>query len=256
MKRIELHDIHLTYTLRRRGGSSIKDWVMAKVMHRPGPPAQHVHALRGVSFEVADGQRLGVIGHNGAGKSSLLRLLAGIYLPTSGTRVVRGRISSLFELGLGFEPDATGWENIRYRGYLQKESPKSIKEKIAEIAEFSELGPALDRPLRYYSSGMMIRLAFSIATTIKPEVLLVDEVLAAGDLGFQQKARQRMLGLMREARAIVVVTHDLKNLPQICDRVVWLDQGQVRMIGEAVETTEAYTRYMQERAKKPPTAAA
>jgi lipopolysaccharide transport system ATP-binding protein len=246
MKRIELDDVHLMFTLRHRGGESIKDWALRKLLRRPPPPAIQVHALRGVSLQVADGERLGIIGHNGAGKSTLLRLLSGVYTPTSGTRTVHGRISSLFELSLGFEPDATGDENIRFRAYLQKQTPRVIASKVKEIAEFSELGDALKMPIRYYSSGMLVRLAFSIATAIEPEVLLVDEVLAAGDIQFQQRARARMRELMKHARAIVLVSHDLAALAEMCDRVLWLDKGQVRQIGPVLPTIAAYSTYMME----------
>jgi ABC-type polysaccharide/polyol phosphate transport system ATPase subunit len=244
MTRLALEDVSVTFTLRNRGATSIKDWALRKVLRRPGPPAPCVHALTNVSFEVGEGERLGVIGHNGAGKSTLLRVLAGIYHPTSGRRHVSGRISSLFELALGFEPDATGWENIRYRGYLQKESPRTIQTKMREIAEFSELGSALDMPVRYYSSGMMVRLAFGIATAIEPEILLLDEVLAAGDASFQDKALRRMRGLMGKARAIVLVSHDTHNLGAMCDRVLWLDHGRVHQLGAPEPTIAAYKAYM------------
>lgn len=244
MARIHLDDVHLTFTLRQRGSTSLKDWVLRKLLRRPGPPLPTVQALRGVSFTINEGDRLGIIGHNGAGKSTLLRLLAGVYSPSSGTCLVEGKISSLFELALGFEPEATGWENITYRGYLQKESPRSIKAKMEQIAEFSELGDALDMPIRYYSSGMLVRLAFSIATAIEPEVLLIDEVLAAGDLAFMAKARQRMRDLLKQARVMVMVSHDLEALSSICDRLMWLDHGQVKMIGSAAETIAAYYQHM------------
>jgi lipopolysaccharide transport system ATP-binding protein len=250
MMRIELDDVHLMFTLRNRGGASIKDWVLRKALRRPPPPAIQVHALRGVSLSVADGERLGIVGHNGAGKSTLLRLLSGVYTPTSGTRTVHGQISSLFELSLGFEADATGYENIRYRAYLQKQTPRSVASKIEEIAAFSELGDALKMPIRYYSSGMLVRLAFSIATAIEPEVLLIDEVLAAGDIQFQQRAKARMRELMKQARAIVLVSHDLSALAEMCDRVLWLDKGQVRQIGPVHQTIKAYWSHMTELARQ------
>jgi ABC-type polysaccharide/polyol phosphate transport system ATPase subunit len=245
MKRLALEDVHLTFTLRNRGSTSWKDWLLRTIKRRPAPPAVCVRALRGVSFEVHDGERLGIIGHNGAGKSTLLRVLAGIYHPTAGRRHVVGRISSLFDLALGFEQEATGWENIRYRGYLQKESPKSIGEKMEAIAAFSELTPeALDMPVRYYSSGMIVRLAFGIATSIEPEILLLDEVLSAGDASFQAKAKQRMRDLMGKAHAIVLVSHDTTSLTEICHRIIWLDHGQVRQVGPAKEIVAAYKSFM------------
>jgi ABC-type polysaccharide/polyol phosphate transport system ATPase subunit len=244
MARIVLDDVHLTFTLRNRAHTSLKDWVLRKVTRKPGPPQTTVHALKGISFEVREGERLGILGHNGAGKSTLLRVLAGIYRPTAGTCRVEGRIGSLFDITLGFEIDATGWENIRYRGYLQRESPAGIRAKMAEIAEFSELGEKLDLPIRYYSSGMLVRLAFSIATCIEPEVLLVDEVLAAGDLAFITKAQQRVLDLMKRTRLIVTASHDLGALPQMCDRAIWLSDGRIQQVGPPHEVIAAYRAYM------------
>src|SRR5262249_1551943 len=155
--------------------------------------AVQIHALSGVSLSARDGDRLGIIGHNGAGKSTLLKTLAGIYPPSTGTVDIQGKICSLFDITLGFEHEANGWANILYRAYLQGETPRTRrKEKVNAIAEFSELGDFLRLPVRNYSSGMMMRLAFAVATSIEPEVLLVDEVLGVGDLAFQKKAKARV----------------------------------------------------------------
>ncbi|MFO0842742.1 MAG: ABC transporter ATP-binding protein [Gemmataceae bacterium] len=251
MRRIALHDVHLTFQARHRGSLSVKDLAMHKLFGRPMPPMPVVEAVKGVSFEVHDGERLGVIGHNGAGKSTLLRVLAGVYKPTKGACEIRGHVSSLFELQLGFEHDATGRENIRYRGYLQRETPESIAAKMPAIVEFADLGPAIDMPIRYYSSGMLVRLAFSIATSVDPEVLLIDEVLAAGDMAFQEKARARMRDLMDRAKAMVVVSHDLSAIGKMCDRVLWLHHGQIRQVGPPGETIAAYGRYMRELSQRP-----
>ena len=170
-----------------------------------------------------------------------MRLLAGVYHPTSGTSTVEGKVSSLFELALGFEMEASGWKNIRFRGYLQGESRDGIRRKASEIAEFSGLGDFLKIPAHYYSAGMMVRLAFSTATAIEPEILLVDEILGAGDMAFQQKAKQRLSEMMEQARILVVVSHDLKVLPQLCDRGIWLDKGRVRADGRIEEVIAAYT---------------
>ncbi len=207
-------------------------------------PLLKVRALQDVNLHFDYGDRVGIIGGNGAGKSTLLRLLAGVYWPTRGRRAVTGRVSSLFELNLGFEGEASGRQNIMYRGYLQGESPRSIRSKMQEIADFSELGRFLDIPVRYYSAGMMVRLAFSIATTIEPDILLVDEVLGAGDLAFQQKAQKRMKELMSRARIIVIVSHDLGTLSRLCDTGVWLAQGRVRMVGPMKEVIAAYRGYV------------
>jgi ABC-type polysaccharide/polyol phosphate transport system ATPase subunit len=201
-----------------------------------------VHALKNVNLELRDGDRLGIIGHNGAGKSTLLKLVAGIYPPTIGDRRVEGKIGSLFDLALGFEMDANGWDNIRYRGYLQGENYRSLEKKVAAIAEFSELGHFLDVPVRYYSAGMMIRLAFSIASAIEPEILLLDEVLAAGDMSFQLKARERMLSLMQQARLMMLISHDLGAIVEMCNQVIWMDHGQIKALGPAKEVVAQYTQ--------------
>jgi ABC-type polysaccharide/polyol phosphate transport system ATPase subunit len=151
-------------------------------------------------------------------------------------------MSSLFDIALGFEPDATGWENIAYRGFLQGETPSSIQEKAPAIAEFSELGEFLDMPVRYYSAGMLVRLAFSISTAIEPEILIIDEALSAGDLSFQAKARERIRNLISTARAVLIVSHDLPSLSLLCDRIVWIDHGRICMEGTAEEVIAAYSR--------------
>src|SRR5262245_21062382 len=192
MARIELEKVSLTFRVRKHGRVTLKEFLVRQMFRRSINPVIKVRALQNVSLEITAGQRVGIIGHNGAGKSTLLKLLAGIYPPSKGRRVVEGRISSLFDIALGFETDATGWENIHYRGYLQGETPKSVRAKMKPISDFSELGDFLNMPVRYYSAGMLVRLAFSIATAIEPEILLVDEVLSVGDMAFQDKARQRM----------------------------------------------------------------
>ncbi len=242
MTLIKLEDVGLRFRVRRGGGVHLKDYLLHGLFRRSKKASIEVQALEHVDLMVEEGDRLGIIGHNGAGKSTLLKLLAGIYPPTSGRRHVVGHISALFEIALGFEADANGWENIRYRGYLQGETPRSISAKMQPIAEFSELGDFLNMPIRYYSSGMKVRLAFSIATSIAPEILIIDEVLSAGDMTFQTKARKRMKTLMSTARAVIVVSHDMQSLALMCDRVLWLDHGRVKMNGPAEEVIEAYTQ--------------
>jgi ABC-type polysaccharide/polyol phosphate transport system ATPase subunit len=153
---------------------------------------------------------------------------------------------SLFDISLGFEGEGTGWENIVYRGYLQGETPRSIQDKIREIAEFTELGEFLNMPVRYYSAGMKVRLAFSIATAVKPEVLLVDEVLSVGDRAFQVKARQRMREMMATAELIVMVSHDLNSLRACCERGIWMERGKVRLDGPIAEVIAAYAASVQQ----------
>ncbi|MFQ3594164.1 MAG: ABC transporter ATP-binding protein [Gemmataceae bacterium] len=244
MAAITLKDVHLTFTLRKRGSTSIKDTILRTLTGRAAPPSPTIHAIRGLNLDLRDGDRLGIVGHNGAGKSTLLRLLAGVYRPTAGSMQVQGRISSLFELNLGFDEDANGWENIRYRGYLLRESPEKLEKKIASIAEFAELGEAMDRPIRYYSAGMLVRLAFAISTAIEPEILLVDEILAAGDLAFVEKARQRMNDLMKQSSILVMVSHALKSIEQMCNKAIWMEQGKIRQSGSPEEIVAAYRDYM------------
>jgi ABC-type polysaccharide/polyol phosphate transport system ATPase subunit len=241
MARIKLDDVCLTFQVRQQSVLTLKDFFVGHLFRRNAQnPIMEVRALKNIQLKVQQGDRLGVVGHNGAGKSTLLKLLAGIYPPTRGTRTVEGRISSLFDISLGFEPEASGWENIAYRSYLQGETPRSVRSKKAEIADFSELGDFLNMPVRYYSAGMVVRLAFSIATAVDPEILLVDEVLSVGDLSFQNKARQRMREMMDRAHLMVVVSHDLASLESICNRAVWLERGTVAGEGSVPEVVARY----------------
>jgi ABC-type polysaccharide/polyol phosphate transport system ATPase subunit len=240
MRLIQLDNVGLRFHVRCFGRISLKEYLLKGFFRRSKKTTIDVQALEGIHLTVNEGDRLGIIGHNGAGKSTLLKLLAGVYPPTAGRRTVHGQISSLFDISLGFEGEANGWENIMFRGYLQGETPKTIRNKVGPIAEFSELGDFLNMPVRYYSSGMMVRLAFSIATAIEPEILIIDEVLSAGDLAFQTKARERMQQLMSSARAVVVVSHDMQSLEKLCDSVLWLDHGKIRMLGPTGEVIAAY----------------
>lgn len=243
MARIKLDHVGLTFRVRQHGRITLKESVIRSVgnlFRRSAHSRMKIRALRDVNLHIHEGERVGILGHNGAGKSTLLKLLAGVYPPTRGSRTVDGAISSLFDIALGFEMEATGLENIRYRAYLQGETPRSIQAKEQAIADFSELGDFLKTPVRYYSAGMMVRLAFSIATAINPEILLVDEVLSVGDLAFQQKARQRMQEMMAKARLIVVVSHDLDSLERLCTRTVWLDHGTILEDGAPADVIAAY----------------
>jgi ABC-type polysaccharide/polyol phosphate transport system ATPase subunit len=245
MAQIELENVNLTFRVRKERGIRLKDFILKRMFLPSNNPIMEVRALQGITLRIDRGDRIGFIGHNGAGKSTILKLLAGIYTPTSGRRHVDGRISSLFDIALGFEGEANGWENIAYRSYLQGETPASMRAKKQAIADFSELGDFLNMPVRYYSAGMMVRLAFSIATAIEPEILLVDEVLSVGDLSFQQKARERMREMMDKAHLMVMVSHDLESLPRMCNRAVWLDHGRIAMMGPCEDVIDAYRTSVQ-----------
>jgi homopolymeric O-antigen transport system ATP-binding protein len=241
---IDLEDVHLRFHVRRATRSSLKEYLVRGLFRASVNPEVEVHALRGVTFQVGEGERLGIIGHNGAGKSTLLKVIAGIYPPTSGTRRVVGRICSLFDIMVGFEMEASGWDNIRFRSYLQGETPRTVAAKQNAIADFSELGRFLDVPLKYYSAGMLIRLAFSIASAAEPEILLIDEALTAGDMNFQAKARQRMVELMRSARLMVLISHDLRAVADLCTAVLWLNRGQVEILGPCEPVIHSYRSAM------------
>ncbi len=237
---IEANAASITFTVRQNRQISLKEYLVKGMFRKSLNPEVTIHALSDITLTAQDGDRIGVIGHNGAGKTTLLKMLAGIYPPTQGSCTVEGKICSLFDITLGFEQDATGWENIAYRAFLQGESPASLKAKIDGIGEFSELGEFLTLPVRNYSAGMRMRLAFSIATATEPEVLLIDEVLAVGDMAFQLKARSRMKELMSTARLMVVVSHDLDTITKMCNRTLWLKKGRVKMEGPTDTVVEAY----------------
>ncbi len=240
MARIALSDASLTFSLRKSRNVTLKQYLLKGMFLDSFNPRVNIHALADVTLTATDGDRVGVIGHNGAGKSTLLKMIAGVYPPTRGTVQVDGRICSLFEITLGFEGEASGWDNIRYRGYLQGETPKTLAGKVDEIAAFSELGEFLNIPVRFYSAGMMIRLAFAIATAANPEILLIDEVLSVGDAAFQAKATKRMKEMMSRSRLMVMVSHDLGSIRELCTRAVWLEKGRVVMQGDPAAVVEAY----------------
>ncbi len=240
MAQVVMDQVSLTFKVRQNKTLTLKEFLVGQMFRQGNNPQMEVKALKNVSFEVAKGERLGILGHNGAGKSTLLKMLAGIYRPTSGKRDVIGKISSLFDIHLGFEPEANGWENIAYRSYLQGETPSTLKDKVQAIADFTELGDFLNMPVRYYSAGMMVRLAFAIATSIDPEILLIDEVLSAGDLAFQQKAIKRMREMMDRAQLVIMVSHDLVSIRNFCTRGLWMDHGSIKQTGPIGEVVHAY----------------
>ena len=185
---------------------------------------------------------MGLIGHNGAGKSTLLKVISGILKPTEGSVIVRGNVAPMLELGSGFDFDMTGRENIFLNGAILGYSEEFLKSKYEEIVAFSEIGPFIDMPLRNYSSGMVARLAFSVATVVVPEVLIVDEVLAVGDAEFQEKSRKRMMELMSGGTTVLFVSHNMEQIRQMCNRVVWLERGSVRTFDTTQLACDAYDK--------------
>ena len=197
-------------------------------------------ALRDVSFEVKKGEVLGISGHNGAGKSTLLKVISGILKPTEGSVQVNGTIVPMLELGSGFDFDLTGRENVFLNGAILGYSEQFLKEKYEEIVAFSELGQFIDVPLRNYSSGMVMRLAFSIATVVNPDVLIVDEILAVGDADFQEKSKKRMLELMGGGTTVLFVSHSLPQIREMCNNAIWLEHGQMKLCGDVQKVCDAY----------------
>jgi ABC-type polysaccharide/polyol phosphate transport system ATPase subunit len=202
--------------------------------------AEAIHALRDVSFEVTEGRSLAVIGRNGAGKSTLLSLVAGLTAPEAGTVEVEGRVMALLELGSGFHPDLTGAENLRINAALSGLSRKETEERLQRIVEFGELGEFIHEPLRTYSQGMILRLAFSVAIHVDADILLLDEVLVVGDLEFQRKSLRRILELKRQGKILLCVAHMPEMLKELCEEALWLDSGRLILQGPAEEVIHAY----------------
>jgi lipopolysaccharide transport system ATP-binding protein len=201
---------------------------------------EYVRALDGISFSVGYGDRLGVIGKNGSGKSTLLRALAGVFPLSGGEIHITGTVQGMFDIGLGFEPEATGRENILYRGLVMGMSPQQIRDREAEIVEFADIGGFIDLPVRTYSSGMSVRLAFAISTYLQGDILLLDEMLGAGDAAFQAKAAARMQSIVQSAGALVLVSHDMGVIRSVCNRVIWLDSGKIIAEGDPGEMVDRY----------------
>jgi ABC-2 type transport system ATP-binding protein len=198
-------------------------------------------ALQDVSFEVAHGATLGIIGSNGSGKTTMLKCLTGIYTPEKGAIKVDGKLAALLELGAGFHPELTGAENIFLNGSILGMSKRDVQNKFASIVEFAGLEKFIDTPVKNFSSGMVVRLGFSIASHVEPEILLIDEILSVGDQDFQRKSSEKIEEFRREGRTIVVVSHSLGLVQQLCKEVIWLDKGQIRQSGPAAEVIAAYT---------------
>lgn len=235
---IEAEHVSLCYRMSYDRVKSMKEYVVQLIKGQI--KYEEFWALKDVSFEVRKGEVLGIIGHNGAGKSTLLKVISGILKPTDGHIAVDGTVVPMLELGSGFDFDLTGRENIFLNGSILGYSEEFLKEKYEEIAAFSELGQFIDVPLRNYSSGMVMRLAFSVATVVNPDILIVDEILVVGDADFQAKSKKRMLELMGGGTTVLFVSHDLGQIREMCDRVLWLEHGQAKVLGETQEICDVY----------------
>ena len=243
---IKMDNVNLYYPSHVYNTKTLKQefFSLLKLQHEK-EKLQDVHALKNFSLEINEGERVGVIGFNGAGKSTLLRTLAGIYPIQSGKIDIQGDVRSMFELTLGFEMESTGRENIMYRGLMLGGTPKEVRAREQEIIDFAELGEFIDYPIRSYSSGMLVRLAFAISTAVKGDILLVDEVLSAGDINFQKKAKQRMLNVMDNAKILVLVLHDMSTIQDVCNRTILIRKGEIIADGKPEEVVREYLSYMQ-----------
>ena len=235
---IEVSDVTMQFRLNNDKILSLKEFVTTAL--RGKLQYNKFTALEHISFELKRGQTLGLIGRNGAGKSTLLKIISGILKPTEGCVSCYGNVVPMLELGSGFDFDLTGRENVFLNGAILGYSEEFLKGKYDEIVEFSELGQFIEVPIRNYSSGMLARLAFSIATVFNPDILIVDEILSVGDVAFQEKSKKRMLHLMGGGTTVLFVSHSIEQIREMCDRAVWLDQGLIKMMGKAEDVCQAY----------------
>ena len=235
---IEVSDVTMQFRLNNDKILSLKEFVTTAL--RGKLQYNKFTALEHISFELKRGQTLGLIGRNGAGKSTLLKIISGILKPTEGRVSCYGNVVPMLELGSGFDFDLTGRENVFLNGAILGYSEEFLKGKYDEIVEFSEVGQFIEVPIRNYSSGMLARLAFSIATVVNPDILIVDEILSVGDVAFQEKSKKRMLHLMGGGTTVLFVSHSIEQIREMCDRAVWLDQGLIKMMGKAEDVCQAY----------------
>jgi ABC-type polysaccharide/polyol phosphate transport system ATPase subunit len=249
---LELSGVTVAFPIYHGGSRSLKKSLLfrssAGRIGRDSNQRVTIEALHDVSLSLVSGDRVALIGANGAGKTTLLRVMAGIYEPTVGEVAIRGRISPMFDIGLGIDSDLSGYDNIQIRGRVLGLSHQEVEDRLPEIAEFTELGDYLQMPVRIYSAGMLVRLTFAIATCFKPEVLLMDEWIVAGDAQFIEKAQRRVDNFVNDASVLVLASHDLEICRRWCNKGLWLDRGQIVRYGDISEVIEAY----QTRALKAP----
>ncbi len=238
MNIIEVKDVEMHFNMNKEKIDSLKEYVI-KLAQRQLMYEDFV-ALDKVSVDIKKGEVFGIIGYNGSGKSTLLKAIAGILKPTSGTIKVYGTIAPLIELGAGFDLDLTARENIFLNGSVLGFSKKTISDKFDEIVEFSELRNFLDVPMKNYSSGMVARIGFSVATIVRSDILIVDEILSVGDILFQKKCEKRINTLMQSGTTVLIVSHSLEQIRRLCNKVLWLDNGKIKMLGDTKTVCDAY----------------
>jgi lipopolysaccharide transport system ATP-binding protein len=240
MHSVEFRDVSKYFALDSQRASSFQETLIDVVRRRPSPPERGLWALRDVNFAVEPGESIAFIGVNGSGKSTILKLISRVITPTRGDIVVRGRVTALLELGAGFHPDLTGRENIDLNGSILGLSRASIREQFDDIVAFSELERFIDVPVRSYSSGMLMRLGFAVATAFQPDILLIDEVLAVGDQAFQDRCLHRIAQIQHRGATIVLVSHDLESVGRLCKRAIWVHEGRLQGDGPTSQITSRY----------------
>lgn len=238
---IEVKNLTMEFKVTKDKIDTLKEFII-RSLKRDKEPHEKIRVLDDISFNVYKGDKLGILGFNGAGKSTLLKIMSGIYEPTSGSMKIKGKIAPLLELGAGFDNNYTGKNNIYLNGAFLSIDEKTIKEKYDEIVEFSELGEFINYPIKNYSSGMRTKLGFSIATTIKPDILIVDEILSVGDIKFKKKSANKINSMMQYGATVLLVTHSIRQMKKICDRCIWLEDGKIKMDGDAEEVCDAYVK--------------
>ena len=235
---VSVKNISLKFKMEQNRANSLKEFCVRWL--KRDLKSEDFWALTDVSFDVEKGDVIGIIGHNGAGKSTLLKVISGIMKPTKGMIEAHGNIVPMLELGSGFDMELSGRENIYLNGAILGYSEEFLNEKYDEIVAFSELGNFIEAPLRTYSSGMLARLAFSVACIVEPEILIVDEILSVGDADFQEKSRARMMDLMTGGTTVFFVSHSLKQIREMCNKVVWLEHGKIQAVGKTGEICDKY----------------
>ena len=240
---VTVEHVSMDFRLDPNRTTNLKEWAVNALRRRN--KAELFHALHDVSFSVERGTVMGLIGKNGAGKSTVLKVISGIYRPTAGQASVRGTLVPMLELGSGFDAELTGRENILLNGAILGYPQEFLTERLEEIITYSELGAFINMPIKTYSSGMLARLAFSVATAVNPDVLIVDEILAVGDESFQRKSRARMMEMMGGGATVLFVSHNISQIREMCQEVVWLDHGEVREIGRAETVCDHYAAWVQ-----------
>lgn len=245
---IELEDVTMKFNLGIEKNFSIKQaFVNFFNPKHKKQKKEYFNALKNISFNVKKGEVVGLIGSNGAGKSTLLKVVSGVMKPTQGKVKVHGAISPMIELGAGFDMELTARENIYLNGSILGYSKKFIDEKFNDIVEFSELRDFLDVPIKNFSSGMTAKLAFSIATVVDPEILIVDEILSVGDIKFQEKSKNKMLEMIKGGTTVLYVSHSLQSIKELCDKVIWIEHGEMIKMGDAKKICEEYYEHQMQK---------